>query len=329
MSDINNNIKENKLVRPKKLPKPMKIKESTSYKVFTVFNITFLVILSLVCFLPILQVLANSLSSDMAIRSGKVMILPITFDTEDRTYHIGINVTAYRYLISNRVFWAAFFVSIQRLVFGTLINLFMCVITAYPLSQNPKKFSMRKTYVWFFFVTMLFGGGLVPGYYIVFNTGLVDTLWSMIIPAAVPVYNVILMLNFFRQLPKELDEAAFMDGAGHWTILFKIYIPTSLPSIATIALFTLVGHWNSWFDGLLYMNTPAKYPLQTYLQVIITEQDPSTLRAMGLPEDLIKGVNKDNLLSAQIFIGAVPILCVYPFLQKYFAKGIVLGSVKG
>lgn len=329
MSDTNKNIKINKKENLNKLPKPIKIKESTSYTVFTVFNTIFLIVLGLLCLLPIVQVFANSLSHDLAIKAGRVFLLPVDFNPETRTYHLGITATAYSFLIKNEMFWNAFLISIQRLILGTAINLFMCLITAYPLSQDPKKFPLRKTYVWFFFITMLFSGGLVPGYYIVFNTGLIDTIWALIIPAAVPVYNVILMLNFFRQLPKELDEAAFMDGAGHWTVLFKIYIPTSLPSIATIALFTLVGHWNSWFDGLLYMNSPKNYPLQTYLQIIITKQDPETLRQLGLDEKTIEGVSKENLLAAQIFIGAVPILCVYPFLQKYFAKGIVLGSVKG
>ena len=336
------------------LNKPSKVKDPLSYRIFTVFNYIILTLLSLACFLPILYVLARSFSHDVAIQSGKVFLWPVNIEyvkstinvrnmlfipsddlaniisTKTIFHNFSFNTEAYTYLILNSDFWHAFAISIQRVIMGTSIQLFFCVILAYPLSQDSETFMWRGTYVWFFFTTMLFGGGMIPGYFVQYSTGLIDTVWAFIVPGCVPIGNAILMLNFFRGLPKELDEAAFMDGAGHWTILFKIYVPTSLPSLATIALFTLVGHWNDWFSGLLLMNNPKNYPLQTYLQTVIKDNssdvtDQEVLDRTGQGNSL----SKDNIIAAQIFIGAAPILMVYPFLQKYFAKGIVLGSVKG
>jgi putative aldouronate transport system permease protein len=198
---------------------------------------------------------------------------------------------------------------------------------AYPLSKEVKTFRIRTYLAWFVVFTMLFNGGLIPTYMIVRETHLLNSIWSLVIPGAVPVFDVLLMLNFFRGLPKEMEEAALIDGAGHWTILFNIYLPLSLPALATIGLFATVGHWNEWFSAMIYMNSPEKYPLQTYLRTVIIEQDLNQLD----PGDAIRQLQDLSLRttrSAQIFLGALPILMVYPFLQKYFVKGIVLGSVK-
>jgi len=316
-----------------KIKKENVIGYSVSYKIFSAFNYTFLILLALLCLFPLIQVFAVSLSHGYAISAGKVLLWPINAArVNDVTvfYPWQINGEAYWYIINNINFWRSFLVAIERLVVGTAINMFLVVIISYPLSQDPRKFPMRLIYVWFFFFATLFSGGLIPSYLIVVKTGMIDTFWSMIIPGAVHVGSIILLLNFFRQLPKELDEAAFMDGAGHWTILFKIYIPTSLAALATITLFTLVGHWNEWFSPIIYINDPQKWPLATYLQSVIIKNDMQTSKSPGPDQPGGTGiVNKENLIAAQIFVGAVPILMIYPFLQKYFAKGIVLGSVKG
>ncbi|TMY87285.1 carbohydrate ABC transporter permease, partial [Klebsiella pneumoniae] len=175
-------------------------------------------------------------------------------------------------------------------------------------------------------ITMLFHGGLIPLYMTVKYTGIMNTLWALVLPNAVPVFNVVLLLNFFRGLPKELEEAAFMDGAGHWTTLWRVMVPLSAPALATITLFATVGHWNAWFDGLIFMNSPDNYPLQSYLQTVVINRDLSLVSSSDLKA--LAEVSDRTAKAAQIFLGALPILLVYPFLQRFFMKGIVLGSVK-
>jgi putative aldouronate transport system permease protein len=159
------------------------------------------------------------------------------------------------------------------------------------------------------------------------QTGLIDSFWALILPGAVPVFNIILLANSFKSVPKELEEAATMDGAGHWTILFRILLPLSLPVLATVTLFVAVSHWNAWLDGLILMNSPDNYPLQSYLQTVVVNVDPRMLTERDL--DLLKIISNRTTRAAQIFIAMIPILVVYPFLQRYFTSGIKLGSVKG
>ena len=180
----------------------------------------------------------------------------------------------------------------------------------------------------YFFITMCFSGGLVPGYLIVYYTGLLNTIWALIIPGAVNTWFVVLMLNFFRQLPKELEEAAIIDGAGHMTILYTIILPVSKASIATITLFCLVGHWNDWFSGMLFMQRAANRPLATYLQSLLSIDTARTV-VSAANREILDRLSTKTLRAALVFINAMPIIMVYPFLQKYFAKGLVLGSVKG
>lgn len=287
---------------------------SFSRKLFHAANYTVMIAVSLLCLLPFIHIWAISLSGSAAVNAGFVKLWPVNF-----------NLDAYAYILKDSKFSEAFWISIQRTVLGTFVNVFLCVIVAYPLSKETNHFPARSIYVWYFMITMLIGGGLVPTYMVIKQYGLIDSLWVLILPGAVPVYFIVLMLNFFRGLPKELEESAFVDGAGHWTILFKIYLPLSLPSLATISLFAMVGHWNAWFDGLLYLNRPEHYPLQTFLQTIVTQPDMSKIQNLSQVMD----ISTRNVKTAQIFIGMLPILVVYPFLQRFFVKGIVLGSVKG
>jgi len=275
---------------------------------------TVMILLSLLCVLPIVHLIAFSLSSSAAANAGEVTLWPI-----------GFNLDAYKYIMSEPKFARSFLISIERVALGLAISCLLTILTAYPLSKESAKFKMRTYYVWFFVAIMLFSGGLIPTYMIVRAYGLIDSIWALILPGAVQVFHITLMLNFFRGLPKELDESAFVDGAGHWTTLFRIYLPISLPSLATIALFTLVGQWNAWFDGLIYMNKADNYPLQTYLQTIVTNPDMSRTANLA---DLLN-VSKRTVKMAQIVVGMLPVILVYPFLQRYFVKGIVLGSVKG
>lgn len=166
---------------------------------------------------------------------------------------------------------------------------------------------------------------MIPFYIVIQKIGLMDSFWVLVLPGAVNTFLVILMLNFFRGIPKDLEEASLIDGAGHFRTLFSIYLPISLPSIATIALFSMVFHWNSWFDGLLYLNNSKQFPLATFLQTVIIQRDMSSMSINPKEMELI---SQTTVRAAQIFIGAAPILIVYPFLQKYFVKGMTLGSVK-
>jgi putative aldouronate transport system permease protein len=292
-------------------------KLNKSRKVFLVINYIILIASALVCLLPLINVLAMSFSSTAAVQANMVQLWPVDF-----------NLESYKYVIDNPRFTKSFLVSLQRVALGIPINTLFLVLVAYPLSKSPNKFHGRGVYVAIIVVAMLFNGGTVPTYMAVKNYGLLDNIWALILPGALPIFNVIILLNFFRMLPEELEEAAFIDGAGFLTTLFKIILPLSLPSLATVTLFSLVGHWNSYFDGLIYMKDTAKYPLQTYLQTLIVQVDLTTITNSEQAENLAK-ISDRTAKSAQIFIATLPILAIYPFLQKYFTTGLTLGSVKG
>jgi len=223
----------------------------------------------------------------------------------------------------------AFWISIQRVVLGVSINMILMILTAYPLAKTTQEFSARNYYMAFFAITMLFGGGLIPFYILIYNLGMLDTIWSLVVPGGLPVFSMIILMNFIRGLPKELEEAAMLDGAGYFTILFRILLPVLKPALATVALFSFVHHWNEWLLGMLFMNNPANYPLQTYLQTLLTNFR-ELMRQMG-PDfmQLIARMNERSGRAAQLFLGMLPILVIYPFLQKYFTRGLVIGSVKG
>jgi putative aldouronate transport system permease protein len=288
---------------------------SFSRRLFLTANYAALILLALVCILPLVHVFALSLSSNAAATSGYVKFWPVEF-----------TLKSYEFVLSRPAFLKSLLVTLERVAIGLPLNLLLTILIAYPLSKESNRFKLRTVYVWFFVFTMLFSGGLIPTYMVINKTGLLDSIWALVLPGAVPVFNVVLLLNFFRGLPKELEEAAFIDGAGHFRTLWKIYFPLSMPAIATIALLTTVGHWNSWFDGLIYMNSPDHYPLQSYLQTVIANRDMTLASSTDL--ELLAEVSDRTVKAAQIFMGALPILLVYPFLQRYFIKGIVLGSVK-
>jgi putative aldouronate transport system permease protein len=283
---------------------------------FTVFNTCFLILAGLICLIPMIHIAAVSFSSSAAAATGKVTLWPLDF-----------SLNSYDYVAKRAAFWRSMGVSVQRILLGGSINLLLVILTAYPLSKERSEFGARTFFAWAFFITMLFGGGLIPWYMVIRQFKLIDSVWALVLPGAVPVFSMILMLNFFRQVPKDLAEAAEIDGAGHWMTLFGIYVPVSTPALATILLFSLVGHWNSWFDGLILMNNPKNYPLQSYIQTIVVQRTYSQLTREEIEQ--LATISDKTLRSAQIFIGSIPIILVYPFLQKFFVKGIVLGGVKG
>ncbi|RED83170.1 MULTISPECIES: carbohydrate ABC transporter permease [Cohnella] len=284
---------------------------------FNAFNYAFLLGFALLCIFPVINTWAMSLSNKSAAAAGVVGFWPVDFTFD-----------SYRFVFIRRQFFEAFFISVERVALGAAVNLLLTVLIAYPLSKGTSEFKSRTLYAWIFVTTILLNGGLIPWYMTIKETGLLDSIWALILPGAVPVFNCILLLNFFRGLPKALEEAAFIDGANHWTTMWRIFVPLSKPALATIALFTIVGHWNSWFDGLILMNSPNHYPLQSYLQTVVVNPTSAFSTIDPAQVKFLSEISDRTVKAAQIFMASVPMLLLYPFLQKYFMAGIVLGSVK-
>ena len=293
----------------------MHYKSSFSRKVFVVFNTCFITITCCLCLLPVLHTFALSLSSAAATSGGRVGIWPVEFE-----------LGAYKMVIEDHRFLGAFLTSVKRVALGLVVDMAMTILAAYPLSKTKAQFPYRNLYMVFFIIPMYFGGGLIPTFLIVNKTGLLDSLWALVLPGAVATSYIILLLNYFRSLPDEIYESARVDGAGEWRILAQIILPLAKPILAVLVVYIVVRHWNSWFDGMLYINSVDKYPLQSYLQTLIVELNPMQLVNI---EAVKKNFTTKNVSSARMFVAMVPVLCVYPFAQKYFIKGIVLGSVKG
>ncbi|MFF2093263.1 carbohydrate ABC transporter permease [Paenibacillus sp. NPDC058174] len=288
--------------------------KTVGYKMFSVLNYFILAAAGLLCVLPIVHILAISFSASAPANAHLVGLWPVDF-----------NLESYTKTMNNPNFLRAFWIAIGRTILGTFITMSVITLAGYALSKDNRIFKSRSKYAWYFVFTMLFNGGIIPSYILIRELHMMNTIWALVLPGAVSVFNMILLMNFFRATPKELEEAAFIDGAGHFSILFKVYMPLAMPAIATISLFTIVGNWNAWFDGLLYMTDYRKYPLATFLQTIIVQQDFSKLN----PDvNELKNISQRTVKAAQIFIGIIPVLVIYPYLQKYFVKGIVLGAVK-
>ena len=295
------------------------MKKTRPQQVFTVFNYIFLTMLGVLCVLPLLNIIALSFSSRNMVNARMVTFWPKQF-----------TVSSYAYMLEKSGLVPAVLITLKRVVLGLVVNMLMTIVVAYPLSKTKEAFRSRKYYVGFFLFTMIFNGGLIPTYLVVKELRMLDTIWVLILPNAVTMYYVLLMLNFFRGLPSSIEEAAIVDGCNQWQTMVKIYLPLSLPSLATIALFIVVGHWNEWFDGMIYNNKSTNYPLMTFLQYQIINFKTSDLR----PEQIAANPSLADLdgraiKSAGIVLCTVPILCLYPFLQRYFVTGIVVGSVKG
>ncbi len=212
-----------------------------------------------------------------------------------------------------------------RTVVGTILVLLMTCIAAYPLSRKSMPF--RKQLVFFLLFTMLFGGGLIPTFLLIKALGLYNNIWVYIIPGLLGAFNIIIVKNFFQSIPDSYAESAQLDGASDWTILFRIYMPLSKPVLATVALWTAVGHWNSWFDAMIFINDNTKQVLQTFLQRIVIEGSTDLIEKGMVNPDLTQ-YTSDTVKAATVIVTILPILLVYPFVQKYFVKGIMLGGIK-
>ncbi len=283
-------------------------------KIFDVINIILLIVFTLIIFYPIYYMFIVSISDGTAILRGEVSIVPIGFD-----------LTAYETVFANDHVPRAYFNTIFYTVTGVAVNIFMTILCAYPLAQGH--FYGRKVFSLLIVFTMLFDAGLIAGYLLVFNLNLLNTIWALVLPPAISAYNMILMRSFFQQLPAGLYEAAYIDGAGEFKILFKIMLPLSKPVIATLVLFYAVSHWNSYIGPLIYLDDRNMYPLQLILRNIVINNEMSTM--INAATDVASSSIRVSFKYATIFVTIAPILAVYPFIQKYFTKGVMLGSLKG
>jgi len=271
----------------------------------------------LACLLPLWNIVMISFSAAEAVDANLVGLFPVRF-----------TLRAYEKLFSDTQFWRSFLISVERVLLALAFNMILTALMAYPLSKTKRQFKMRGFYINLMIFAMLFSGGLIPSFLNIRRLGLLNTVWSLVLPGAVPIFSVILLVNFFRGIPRSLEEAAVIDGLNPLQILLKIFLPCSKAAVATIALFSIVGTWNDFFSGLIYIRTKANYPLMTYIQslnvdlvAIAKTGDVNALRAA-------MEVSMRNLNAAKIIAAVIPLLCIYPLLQKYFITGIVVGSVK-
>ncbi len=284
-------------------------------RAYVIFNYIFCTAVGLLCIMPVLHIFALSLSEKAHIMAGNVSFWPK-----------GVTLDNYRYVVKDVQFYTAFGISAVRTVLALVIIMALTIMAAYPLSMTRAAFPARRIYIWLFIIPMLFSGGLIPTYLMVSRTGLINSIWALIIPCAVPVYNIILLQNFMKALPDAISEAAYIDGADHLTTLTRVVLPLCKPSLATLSLFVAVGHWNAWYDGMLYINDNMKFPLQTYLRTVVVQANIDQMTDVNDLSNLVATIGAD---SAKVFLALAPMLLVYPFAQKYFIHGIVQGSVKG
>ncbi|MDG0809263.1 carbohydrate ABC transporter permease [Cohnella rhizosphaerae] len=298
------------------------MKKNSAEKVAYGFIVALLALLCLSVVYPFLYMLAISLNDGADAARGGVYIWPRSFTT--------IN---YEIVLGNEVIRHSYLITIGRTVLGTVLGLFVTLLAAYGLSY--RKLPLRSTILAYVLITMLFNGGLVPLYIQLNNLHLLDTFWVFIFPGLFSAWNMFVMLKFIQGIPEALIESAELDGAGPLRTLLQIVIPLSKPMLAALGLFTAVGHWNDWFSGAFYVTSQSLIPVQTFLQQLLSASDLSTvLGSNSNQEALARSAEMQNITlmsikMAVVMVSALPILCVYPFLQKYFVKGVLIGSVKG
>lgn len=290
------------------------MKVSKSYRAFQIVNGLIMALVVFMTLYPFVYLVAQSFSSEAAVYAGKVSFYPVEFTT--KTYEI---------ILSKPDFFRYYGNTILYSVVGTLISVAATAVLAYPLSKD--KLRMNKFFIPFVLFTMYFGGGLIPNYILVAKTlEMRDTIWAIVIPGAISAFNVILMKTFFASLPNEIEEAAKVDGLDVYGIFLKITLPLSKPIIATMVLFVMVGIWNNWFGPSLYLQSKEKWPVALYLrQIIESAISPTEIGATSETANQIAATVK----SAAMVLTSLPIICVYPFVQKYFVQGMMIGSVKG
>ncbi|MCG7409017.1 carbohydrate ABC transporter permease [Paenibacillus sp. ACRRX] len=293
------------------------IDRSLGDRIFNIINYVLLTILTVIVLYPLLFVLSASISDPEHVLRGDVWLIPK-----------GFNLEAYTKIFQNKDILLGYGNTILYTLIGTAINLVMTVCAAYPLSR--KDFAGRGMITGMIVFTMFFGGGLIPTYLLIKNLNMLDSLWVMVIPNAVSVWNIIIMRTFFQQsIPGELQESAMIDGCNHFQTLFRIVLPLSMPIIAVMILFYAVGHWNSYFNALIYLTSKDKFPLQLILREILIQSDSGEFIKLTSESAVRMKMSVEGLKYAVLVVANLPMLILYPFLQRYFVKGIMIGALKG
>lgn len=302
--------------------KPVHIRRSAGENIAYCFIILVLILLSVICIYPLYQVLVCSVSDpDVVLKKNSLIFWPE-----------GFHLNAYKVVLQNRNIRSGFLNTFKYLILGTFLQYTITTLAAYPLSLRDAK--LKRPLMIFMTVTMYFSGGLIPYFLLVNQLGLVNTIWVLTVPGAINVWNCIIMRTQFLSIPSSLKEAAVIDGAGDLTMLFRIMLPLSKAVTAVLILFTAVGYWNMWFDPMIYMTDRSSYPIQTILREILIDSNDQVFSGagqMGGSQILNDDLESAKMLTkyANIIVCTVPILCVYPFAQKYFVKGVMIGSLKG
>ena len=291
-----------------------------------IFEVTVYIVLALICFsmlYPIWNTVVISFNNGADTANGGITIWPRAFTLDN-----------YKVVFADKRLWNAFTITVMRTVIGTTFSIFLTAMFAYGLSKS--QLIGRKIYMTLAVITMYFSGGLIPSYLLIRNLHLIDTFWVMVIPGAISVWNMIVFMTFFRELPAGLEESATIDGCNYLQTFFRIVLPVSGPILATLSLFTAVTHWNAWFDASIYINKESLFPIQTMLRRIINSSIVSDqleqITGNSTAAASLRGsgeVTTKSLTMATMMVATLPIMCVYPFVQKYFVKGVMVGAIKG
>ena len=280
-------------------------------KVFDVFNYALLALVAFVTLYPFLYVIFASLSDPVQLMGNSAPLWK----------PLGFSLAAYKKVFSNSSIYIGYANTIFYVVVGTTVNIIMTCIAAYVLSR--KQFMLRRFFTLMFIFTMYFTGGLIPNYLLIKGLHLIDNRLALILPGAISTFNLMIMITGFEGIPKSLEESARIDGAGDWTILFRIIMPLAKPTIMVILLYYAVGHWNAWFNAMIYIRDASKRPLQLFLRDILTRNQMGAMTGQTDIEDV-----GQTIKYATILVSTAPILCIYPFIQKYFVQGVMIGAVK-
>ncbi|KZS44217.1 sugar ABC transporter permease [Paenibacillus glucanolyticus] len=291
--------------------------ESRGDRIFNIINYTILTLVTIIVMYPLVFVLSASFSDPQTVLRGEMLLWPK-----------GVNLNSYVKIFQNKDIISGFTNTLVYTSLGTLINLTMTILAAYPLSR--KDFVGRNAIMALLVFTMFFSGGLIPTYLLIKNLGMLNTLWVMIIPNAVSIWNIIIMRTFFQQsIPGELQEAATIDGCSNIKILTRIILPLSMPIIAVTILFYAVGHWNAFFNALLYLSDKDKFPLQLILREILIQGQTNDMVKMSTESAIKQQREVEGIKYAVLVVANIPVLALYPFLQRYFVKGVMIGAIKG
>lgn len=296
--------------------KKKKKRHSVSDIIFLTVNYALLIVCCIIVLYPIYYMFIISISDGYAVLRGEVKFFPV-----------GINLSSYKAVLESPDIPRSYLNTVIYTVVGTFINVAMTAMCAYPLSR--KKFYGRNVFAFMIIFTMFFDAGMIANFMVVDQLHLTNKIWAIVLPGAINAWYMVIMRTFFQQIPEELYESARLDGAGDFVIFGKIVLPLSVPTIMTMVLFYAVGHWNSWFNALIYLDDKAKYPVQLIMRNIVLSGETSALSSSAAAMSQDASIIATNVKYAVVFVTMLPILLVYPFIQKYFVKGIMVGALKG